>query len=85
MVSDFEVLHTLSDGDNDSGTFVSTGERIAPGRQVSGEDMVVGVTQARGHHLDLNLTGARISKLDLGDLPLAWCLPQHGCSSSHAH
>ena len=65
------------------GALVPAGERVDPGGQVSGGHVVVGVAQAGGGKLDLDLAGAGVLQLEVDDLVLAGGLPDNCAAGLH--
>ena len=59
---------------DDARALVAARERVDADRDVAGGDVVVGVAQARGHQLDLDLAWTRVVDLEVDDLVLAGCL-----------
>ena len=71
MVALLEALRARADRGDDAGALVAADQRELADRAVAGGDVVVGVAQARGGQLDLELTGLRVVDAELHDLPLA--------------
>ena len=59
---------------DDPGALVAAAERVDPDRDVAGRDVVVGVAQPGGRHLDLDLALPRVVDLEVDHLVGAGCL-----------
>jgi hypothetical protein len=59
---------------HDSGSFVSAGYRqgFRGDREVALEDVVIGVAEAGGHHLDQQLILAGTLEFEFNHFPFAW-------------
>jgi hypothetical protein len=68
---------------DDAGALVAAGERVDVHGDVAGCHVIVGVAQARCHHLDLDLVIAGVVDLEVHDLVLARRLPDDGATGLH--
>ena len=62
---------------------LTTRMREQPVKEAQALEVLVGVAQARRHHLDLDLVLAGVVDLEVHDLVLARCLPDDGATGLH--
>ena len=82
VVAGGQPADPLADLGDDASTFVTTDDRQVE-RQVTGDEVLVGVTQTRGRQLDENFAGSRWVELDLFHAPRRPELPQDRCLCLH--
>ena len=83
MVADLPAGRVRTDLGDDAGPFVATRERQDARWQVARGEVVIGVAQARRHHLEAELALAGSLHVDVHDLPLARSLSDHRTSCLH--
>src|SRR3954451_5128716 len=82
VVALLDARHARADLLDDAGALVAADDREAR-HDVAVAQVLIGVTQARGHPADQHLPLFGLVEVELRDLPIAAFAPQHGCPGLH--
>lgn len=83
LVPGRETRRIRADRLDDAAALVPSGERVGGHRRVAGDEVVIGVAQTRGHHLDPQFTLLGIVHLQVDHLERTGHVPDDCASGSH--
>ena len=83
MIADRPARGVWADLGHDAGALVPARKREDARRKVAGTEVIVGMAETGGHHLEYQLTLTGLVKVNIEDFPLAWGLRYDGAARFH--